>query len=119
MRRTSFNDGWTVGPKSNSFMEMIVGSGSETARVTLPHDAMIGTERSPAGQAATAFFPSGSWEYTKSFEVSPDEEEGALFLEFEGVYRDARVRVNGTLVAHRPVWLFGLHRPGRSSAAFR
>lgn len=102
MRRTSFNHGWTVGPKSNSFMEMIVGSGSEPARVTLPHDAMIGTERSPAGHAATAFFPSGSWEYTKSFEVSPDGEEGAVFLEFEGVYRDARVLVNGTLVAHRP-----------------
>jgi beta-galactosidase len=102
MRRTPFNDGWTVGPKANSFMEMIVGQGSEPTRVTLPHDAMIGTERSPTGSAATAFFPSGSWEYTKSFEVSPDDEGNALFLEFEGVYRDARVRVNDTLVAHRP-----------------
>ena len=63
MRRIPFNDGWTVGPKANSFMEMIVGPGSEPARVTLPHDAMIGTERTPAGHAATAFFPSGSWEY--------------------------------------------------------
>jgi len=102
MRRMPFNDGWTVGTKANSFMEMIVGSGSEPALVTLPHDAMIGTERSPAGRAATAFFPSGRWEYKKSFELSPDEEGGALFLEFEGVYRDARVRVNDTLVAHRP-----------------
>jgi beta-galactosidase len=102
MRRTPFNDGWTVGPKANSFMEMIAGSGSEPARVTLPHDAMIGTERSPALRAATAFYPGGSWEYTKSFEVSPDEEGDALFLEFEGVYRDARVRVNDTLAAHRP-----------------
>ena len=102
MRRTPFNDGWTVGPKANSFMEMIAGSGSEPARVTLPHDAMIGTERSPAGSAATAFFPSGSWEYVKSFEVSPDDEGNALILELEGVYRDAHVRVNDTLVAHRP-----------------
>jgi beta-galactosidase len=102
VRRTPFNDGWTVGPKVNSFMERIVGSGSEPARVTLPHDAMIGTERSPGGRAATAFFPGGSWEYTKPFEVSPDEDGSALFLEFEGVYRDARVRVNDTLVAHRP-----------------
>ena len=46
MRRTPFNDGWTVGAKANSFMEMIAGSGSEPARVTLPHDAMIDTERS-------------------------------------------------------------------------
>jgi beta-galactosidase len=100
--RAPFNDGWTVGPKANSFMEMIAGSGSEPTRVTLPHDAMIGTERSPAGHAATAFFPSGSWEYTKSFQVSTDEEGSVLFLEFEGVYRDARVRLNDTLLAHRP-----------------
>ena len=102
MRRIPFNDGWTVGPKSNSFMEMIAGPGSEPARVTLPHDAMIGTERSPAGHTATAFFPSGSWEYKRSFEPSSDEEGSAVFLEFEGVYRDARVRINDTLVAHRP-----------------
>ena len=102
MRRTPFNDGWTVGPKANSFMEMIVGSGSEPALATLPHDAMIAMERSPAGHAATAFFPSGSWEYKKSFELTADEEGSAVLLEFEGVYRDASVRVNDTLVAHRP-----------------
>jgi len=102
MRRTPFNDGWTVGPKANSFMEMIVGPGSEPALVTLPHDATIRTERSPAGHASTAFFPSGSWEYKKSFEPSPDDEGRVLLLEFEGVYRDARVRVNDTLVVHRP-----------------
>ena len=102
MRRTPFNDGWTVGPKANSFMEMIVGSGSEPASATLPHDAMIAMERSPAGHAATAFFPGGSWEYKKSFDVAADEEASAIFLEFEGVYRDASVRVNDTLVAHRP-----------------
>ena len=57
MRRTSFNDGWTVGPKANSFTEMIVGPGSEPAQVTLPHDAMIGTERSPAGHAVDGVLP--------------------------------------------------------------
>ena len=36
MRRTPFNDGWTVAPKANSFMEMIVGSGSEPARDPAP-----------------------------------------------------------------------------------
>ena len=102
MRRIPFNDGWTVAGKTNSFAELIAGSGSEPAQVTLPHDAMIGTERSGAGHAATAYFPSGNWEYKKSFEPGPDAEGGALFLEFEGVYRDARVRVNDTLVAHRP-----------------
>ena len=102
MRRTPFNDGWTVGAKANSFAELIAGAGSAPLQVTLPHDAMIGTERSPAGHAATAYFPSGNWEYKKSFELSPDEAGSAVFLEFDGVYRDALVRVNDTVVAHRP-----------------
>jgi beta-galactosidase len=102
MRRTPFNDGWTVGATANSFAELIAGSGSAPAQVTLPHDAMIGTERSPAGHAATAYFPNGNWEYKKSFEPSTDELGSAVVLEFEGVYRDARVWVNDTVVAHRP-----------------
>jgi beta-galactosidase len=101
MRRIPFNDGWTVGTKANSFAELIAGSGPESESVTLPHDAMIGTERSAAGHAATAYFPSGNWEYKRSFEPSTGE-GSAVFLEFEGVYRDARVRVNDTLVAYRP-----------------
>ena len=102
MRRIPFNDAWTVGSTSNSFAELIAGSGSEPAQVTLPHDAMIGNERSPTGRPATAYFPSGNWAYSKSFEVESEDRGGAVFLEFEGVYRDVRVRVNDTLVAHRP-----------------
>jgi len=102
MRRTPFNDGWTVGAKANSFAELIAGAGSAPLRVTLPHDAMIAAERSPAGHGATAYFPSGNWEYKKSFEVSPDDTGSAVYLEFDGVYRDALVRVNDAVVAHRP-----------------
>ena len=102
MRRTPFNDGWTVGAKANSFAEMIAGSGSAPAEVTLPHDAMIATERSPAGHAATAYFRPGTWEYKKSFELTPADAGHAVYLEFDGVYRDALVRVNDAVVAHRP-----------------
>ena len=102
MRRTPFNDGWTVGAKTNSFAELIAGAGGEPQLVTLPHDALIGAQRSPSGHAATAYFPSGSWEYKKTFELSPDNRGSAVLLEFDGVYRDAQVLVNGSLVAHRP-----------------
>jgi beta-galactosidase len=102
MRRASFNDGWIVGSKTNSFAELIAGSGSEPEPVTLPHDAMIGAERSPSGHGATAYFPGGTWEYRKSFEPSSDDAGSAVFLEFDGIYRDGSVRVNDALVAHRP-----------------
>src|ERR1700722_5838360 len=102
MRRAPFNDSWVVGSKTNSFAELIAGSGSEPEPVTLPHDAMIGAERSPSGHGATAYFPSGTWEYCKSFEPPSDDAGCAVFLEFDGIYRDGRVRVNDTLVAYRP-----------------
>ena len=77
MRRTPFNDGWIVGSRTNSFAELIAGSGSEQVPVTLPHDALIDAARSPTGHGATAYFPSGTWEYRKSFEPSPGDSAGA------------------------------------------
>ena len=101
MRRTSFNDHWTVAVKANSFAEMIAGGASEPIPVTLPHDALIDGKRSASVHAATAFFPSGTWEYKKTFELSPDDAGSAVILEFEGVYHDASVRVNDGLVAQQ------------------
>ena len=103
MRRTPFNDGWTVGAEGQLLHgdDRRIGVGAGAGDLApRRHDRQRSGR--PPGTAATAYFPSGSWEYTKSFEPSPDDEGSALFLEFEGVYRDARVRVNDTLVAHRP-----------------
>ncbi len=101
MQRISFNEGWEVRPKTNRFAEM-VGGGAEWRAVTLPHDAVIGTERTPSATAATGFFAGGTWEYRKSFEVTTEEAGTAIVLEFEGVYRDATVYVNGSVAGQRP-----------------
>ena len=60
MRRTSLNEGWTCRPKQDRFAEL-AGTASEPVPVTLPHDAMIGTERSPDAGPATGYFPGGAW----------------------------------------------------------
>jgi beta-galactosidase len=101
VRRVSFNDGWEVRQKTNRFAEMI-GAGAEWEAVTLPHDAVIGTERSRSASAATGFYSGGTWEYRKSFEVTAEEADTAIILEFEGVYRDATVYVNGSVAGRRP-----------------
>jgi beta-galactosidase len=100
LRRAPFNDGWAVRPKPNRFAERF-GEAPEWAPVTLPHDAMIGTSRSPGAPAANAYFPGGTWEYRRELEAL-DDRGPLVVLEFEGVYRDAVVSVNGTVVAHRP-----------------
>ncbi|WP_416957999.1 glycoside hydrolase family 2 TIM barrel-domain containing protein [Streptomyces sp. Agncl-13] len=107
MLRTSFNDGWQTRPKVNPFAELS-GTKVPFRPVTLPHDAMIGQERTaPDGEAtmeggAGAYFPGGTYEYRKTFAV-PEEHRGKRILfEFEGVYRDAVVYINGDYAGQRP-----------------
>lgn len=105
--RVSFNDDWQTRPKVNPFAEL---SGPKTPYrpVTLPHDAMTGRERAAPGGEVTmeggagAYFPGGTYEYRKTFSV-PEEHRGKRILfEFEGVYRDAVVYVNGDYAGQRP-----------------
>ena len=100
MRRTPFNDGWTFRPKVDRFAELS-GAGAEWEPVTLPHDAVIGTDRSPDAGPATGYFPGGAWEYRRTLERGA-EDAVTTMLEFEGVYRDAVVTVNGSVAGHRP-----------------
>uniref|UniRef100_A0AAU1ZWS3 DUF4982 domain-containing protein n=1 Tax=Streptomyces sp. NBC_00093 TaxID=2975649 RepID=A0AAU1ZWS3_9ACTN len=107
MIRTSFNDGWQARPKVNPFAELS-GTKVPFRPVTLPHDAMIERERAAPGGEVTmeggagAYFPGGVYEYRKTFAV-PEEDRGKrIFVEFEGVYRDATVFINGDYAGQRP-----------------
>jgi beta-galactosidase len=101
MRRTPLNDGWEFRPKQSRHLELI-GAGAEWEPVTLPHDAVIGSERSPEAGPATGYFPGSSWEYRRTIEVPAEGAAATTVLELEGVYRDAIVSVNGTVAGHRP-----------------
>ena len=55
-----------------------------------------------SGGGAGGYFPGGAFEYRKTFSV-PEEQRGRrVLLEFEGVYRDAMVYVNGDYAGQRP-----------------
>ncbi|MGA6222069.1 glycoside hydrolase family 2 TIM barrel-domain containing protein [Streptomyces umbrinus] len=101
MIRTPFNTGWEVRPKANRFLEM-GGRATPFRRVTLPHDAMAGTDRVPEAGGATAFFPGGVYEYRKTFAVPDGHRNKRVTLEFEGVYRDAMVYLNGNFAGQCP-----------------
>jgi beta-galactosidase len=100
MIRVPFNADWTVGPKLGAF-EAMGGAGSATA-ITLPHDAIRDLPRSKDSDQGvhTGYHPGGVFEYAKSFDVPTEWRDQAVILEFEGVYRDAVVFVNGEFAAH-------------------
>lgn len=103
MSRHSFNAGWTVQPKISIFTKLFRTS-DEVAEVRLPHDAMLTLERSAdaVGGSGAGYFPGGAVEYIKTFEVPELWRQLRASVDFEGVYRDAVVFVNGAFAAQRP-----------------
>ncbi|MGA9518740.1 MAG: glycoside hydrolase family 2 TIM barrel-domain containing protein [Trichococcus sp.] len=65
--------------------------------VQLPHDAMIEEKRNPenASGSAGSFFPGGIYIYKKNFFVAEDWNDKKILIEFEGVYKDACIYING------------------------
>lgn len=90
MSTAPFTDGWTV---------QHLGEDDITP-VTLPHDAMLGEERSAHAPSGThgGFFPGGRYLYRKTWSAATDQHEQVRVL-FEGIYGRASVRLNGVPIA--------------------
>jgi len=104
MTRTLFNDGWRHRTKVSAFRELAGSAASDWVPVVLPHDALIGLERRAdvTNGETSGFFPGGAFEYARTFHAAPELRGQHVLLEFDGVYRDASVFVNGNLAGQRP-----------------
>lgn len=72
--------------------------------VNLPHDWSIELDRSPDHPSAAAggYFPMGRGEYRKTF-TAPDDWRGKkVYVEFEGVYMNAEIRLNEHFIDRHP-----------------
>jgi beta-galactosidase len=101
MKRTLLTDGWQFRRKVNPFAEL-GGESEPYVDVTVPHDAAMTRARDPEGQGAVAYFPGGAYQYRRTLVPTDAQLAGRLMLEFEGVYRDAVVTVNGEFAGQRP-----------------
>src|SRR5215218_2425110 len=103
MIKQSFNLDWLAGPKQNAFASFS-GAAPDIKPVTLPYDALRDQPRSAnsAQGSHTAYYPGGHFEYTKTFDVPAEWRDKTVIVEFEGVYRDAMVYINGEFAAQRP-----------------
>ena len=103
MIRLDFNAGWSVGPQSSPFAAL-GGAPTSQRTVTLPYDAVRDLERSADSEhgSHSGYFPGGVFAYSKSFEVPEEWRRKVVLLDFEGVYRDAVVYINGDFAGQRP-----------------
>ncbi len=90
---TWFSDNKTE-PMSASFDD------SEWQTVEVPHDWVMDTYPDELVGAKTGFVSGGVGWYRKSFHLSESEEGKALWIEFDGVYRDCMVWLNGIYLGH-------------------
>lgn len=95
MKRTSFNDNWYC---------KHLGEEGLGIPVHVPDDAMLREERTSTAEGGlnVGWFEGADYLYTKKFEITPEQLDKHLVLEFEGVYRKAEVSVNGEKLAFRP-----------------
>lgn len=95
MKRIDFNSEWTYRRADET------GPGR---CVTIPHDAMISEARNEdsAGGINTGWFEGYDYIYEKHFFVSQEYKNLEVSFEFEGVYHNAEVYLNGEKAAFRP-----------------
>lgn len=95
MKATSLLTGWTC---------RHLGDTAPGKPVTLPHDAMLVEPRTAlsAGGTNTGWYEGYDYEYRRTLTVPENELADTRILEFEGVYHNAEVWLNGQKAAFRP-----------------
>ena len=95
MKATSLLTGWTC---------RHLGDTAPGKTVSLPHDAMLAEPRTAlsAGGTNTGWYEGYDYEYRRTLTVPENELADTHILEFEGVYHNAEVWLNGQKAAFRP-----------------
>ncbi|MBY4797697.1 discoidin domain-containing protein [Collinsella sp. AGMB00827] len=102
IRRQSFNESWKFKLGDPSGAEVATFDDSSWSQVNLPHDFSIDQPYTRSGEAESAYKPGGVGWYRKTFEVSKALQGKRVFLDFDGVYMDSTVWVNGHELGNHP-----------------
>jgi beta-galactosidase len=70
--------------------------------VQLPHDWSIEGPFGPEHASGTGYAPGGVGWYRKHFTLGPDAKDRRVAIEFDGIYQNSQVWINGQLVGGRP-----------------
>lgn len=98
--KININMGWMFLRSEAMHAEEVTYDDSGWQRINLPHDAVVGEPFYDYEHGATAisgFLPIGSGWYRKHITYDETWRGQRVMIEFEGVYRDAKVYINGQL----------------------
>lgn len=94
MQKQCFNNDW----------DFIFGSGfhkkGNPEKVNLPHDFIISQPRSKdsVSNRDCGYFPGGMGWYSKKFYAPEEWKEKVAYVEFEGVYMNSEIKLNGNVI---------------------
>jgi beta-galactosidase len=70
--------------------------------VHLPHDYVVEGQFTPTADASHGSLPTAPAWYRKTFTLPNADKGKAVWIEFDGVYRDSKVYLNGSLLGEHP-----------------
>ena len=97
-------------PKPGSALPDVKMPAAAWKNVGLPHDFVVEQPFDPKGDRSHGYKPSGTGWYVKTFGLPASDRGRRLSLEFDGVYRDSSVWLNGILL--------GKHASGYTGFAY-
>lgn len=97
-----FDDGWLFHKGEISEGEKGGATGIQWRDVQIPHDWSIEGPFSDEWASATAYLPGGIGWYKKSFTALASWRGKKVFINFDGVYKNSEVWINGHYLGKRP-----------------
>ena len=102
--RINFDKGWQFALADSVQMSALDYNDSKWHTLNVPHDWAIEGDFSasaPSGNSGGAL-PGGIGWYRKTFTVDNADKGKMMYIDFDGVYMNAKVWINGTLLGQRP-----------------
>ncbi len=105
-RGKSFDDGWKFSLGDSSGAQQPTFSDSSWTSLSVPHDwsPALGFDRNSPGGAGSGFMDGGVGWYRKTFTLDSSYSGKRILVEFDGVYMNSQVWINGTSLG---TWPYG------------
>ncbi|MDD7732755.1 MAG: cell wall-binding repeat-containing protein [Firmicutes bacterium] len=103
LRKQNFDDNWKFQLGGDGDNQAAVDfDDSSWESISIPHDYSISQTYSSAMEAESGFLPGGTGWYRKHFVLDPSTEGKTIRLDFDGVYMNATVYLNGQKLGTHP-----------------